>query len=529
MSAHSPNRGLQDTSSIPKGRIGRFVLEREIGRGSVGTVYQFRDPLIGRKVAIKVLNQQLPSDQHAVFEQHFIQEARVAGRLNHPNIVTVYDADKFDDRLFIAMEYLEGKELRDLISSGHRFSYKQIADLIARVANALDYAHQQGVIHRDIKPANIFIVGKYTPKVLDFGIASASRQLSDAEASLGFAAVAERQLIGTPSYMSPEQTRAEALDARTDIFSLGIVLYQLLCGRLPFQGDSIQELLQNIEYDSPVPPNEIRPDVPTRLAYIAGKAMSKKPSDRYPTAAEMANDLNRYLAKERTNQIIATLRNPEHAKRPLAALDDEEKKSEPVPEKLPHRLPLIVGAAVAATSLVVFGAITVASHVWTKPNALAERSVARSGTISPLAQNASVSAARPNRSQEAIDLENSKVETSADVRKSVTTTAPETEQTASLGATSPKSAVRPAKRIRSKKAAKTSGSGSSRAVGSVAVAVTPWGEVFVDGKSKGVAPPLSRLSLPVGAHSVEIRNGDDHYAVKIQVTGERETRVGHSF
>ncbi|MGZ3238778.1 MAG: serine/threonine protein kinase [Burkholderiaceae bacterium] len=307
MTAYTPSQSLPDADSLPKGRIGRFIVEREIGKGSVGTVYQFRDPLIGRKVAIKILNPQLPPDQRKLFEKHFIQEARAAGRLNHPNIVTVYDADTTDDLLFIAMEYLEGSELREIISNGHQYSYKQIADMIARVANALDYAHQNGVIHRDIKPANIFIIGKNTPKVLDFGIASASRQLTDPDATLGVATVSERCVLGTPSYMSPEQTRAEIVDARTDIFSLGVVLYQLLCGELPFKGDTIQDLLENIEYESPVPPHDIRPDVPIRLAYIAGKALSKKPSDRYATAAEMAKDLNRYIAKEHTNQIIATL------------------------------------------------------------------------------------------------------------------------------------------------------------------------------------------------------------------------------
>ena len=267
---------LSNPTLIPKGRIGRFVYESEIGHGSVGIVYLFRDPMIGRKVAIKVLNPQLPANQRQIFEKHFIQEARAAGRLNHPNIVTVYDADKTGDLLFIVMEYLEGKELSEMLASGHQFSYKQIADMIGRIAQALDYAHDNGVIHRDIKPANIFIVGNSTPKVLDFGIASASRQLSDADSTLGEDQVSERRLLGTPNYMSPEQAKSAVVDARTDIFSLGVMLYQLLCGQLPFKGKDVPGILHAITHDAAIPPQEIKSDVPLRLARIAAKALAKK-------------------------------------------------------------------------------------------------------------------------------------------------------------------------------------------------------------------------------------------------------------
>jgi eukaryotic-like serine/threonine-protein kinase len=520
MTTYSPSQSVQDINSIPKGRIGRFIVEREIGKGSAGTVYQFRDPLIGRKVAIKILNPKLPSDQRRLFEKHFIQEARAAGRLNHPNIVTVYDADKVDDLLFIAMEYLEGKELRDIINSGHQFNFRQIADMIARVANALDYAHQNGVIHRDIKPANIFIVGKYTPKVLDFGIASASRQIADPEASIGFATLTERRLLGTPSYMSPEQTRAEAVDARSDIFSLGVVLYQLLCGELPFKGDTIQDLLENIEYESPVPPQDIRSDVPIRLAFIAGKALSKKPADRYATAAEMANDLNRYIAKERTNQIIATLRNPNNPK----ALDSEaESVAKPAVvtrEKDPNKLPVFVSVAVLAV-FAIFG-----SAVW-----LSHKTGPKKSASIPVMQTAGETVAVKNIESPTSAL--TKAEESEAAKASADSSPVTQEHTNKLSSTkvaiaNTAVAVKPSAKSKQKSAPSTKTT-LSAAVGTVQIAVTPWGEVFVDGKSKGVAPPLSHLSLPVGAHSVEIRNGDDQYAVKIQVTSDNETKIGHRF
>lgn len=521
MNTTSPSTSAQDTASIPKGRIGRFILEREIGKGSVGTVYQFHDPLIGRKVAIKILNPQLPADQRSIFEKHFIQEARAAGRLNHPNIVTVYDADKSDDMLFIAMEYLEGKELRDIINSGHRFNYRQIADMIARVANALDYAHKQGVIHRDIKPANIFIVGKYTPKVLDFGIARASRQTADPEASLGFATITERRILGTPSYMSPEQTRAEQVDARTDIFSLGVVLYQLLCGELPFKGDTLQDLLENIEYESPIPPQDIQSDVPIRLAYIAGKALAKKPEDRYATAADMANDLNRYIAKERTNQIIATLRNPELAKPPVTEETPAAKSAATEREKDPNRVPLFASAVVLAVVVAVSALAWVTHKIGSRPS-----------STPPVMQMASSAAAIKNNPQPEVIPSIPAMPEHPNEIAAMPQAAPEpTPNQPIVKAAEPvtKQAAKPLTKTRQKSKAASKKAIASSGSGMVQIAVAPWGEVIVDGKSKGVAPPLAHLNLPVGAHSIDIRNGDDHYTVNIKVTTDNETRIMHQF
>lgn len=508
MSTYSPAQSLPDIDLIPKGRIGRFIVEREIGQGSVGTVYEFRDPLIGRKVAIKILKPLLQSDQRQVFEKHFIQEARAAGRLNHPNIVTVYDADKSDDVLFIAMEYLEGRELRDILAGGHQFTYKQIADMVARIANALDYAHKNGVIHRDIKPANIFIVGKYTPKVLDFGIASASRQITDQEASLGFATLSDRRLIGTPSYMSPEQTRAEIVDGRSDIFSLGVVLYQLLCGELPFKGETIPELLESIEYDSPIPPHDIRTDVPSRLAYIAGKALAKKPGDRYATAGEMANDLNRFIAKERTNQIIATLRNPIDENGAAAA--------SPIKEKLANKLPLLMG--VAGLVLVVTAGIAAwASH----------KVVPQKAALDPVAQVDSRTAITKESTENKLTASPQAVEKKSE--SAVTAPVPPTSKKNSSDKKVDAHSKLAAKADKKSKQVAVAATPAAAATGTLLIAVTPWGEVFVDGKSKGVAPPLSHLTLPVGTHTVEIRNGEEQYAAKINVTPDNEVKVGHRF
>jgi serine/threonine protein kinase len=509
---------LEGIDVIPRGRIGRFIVEREIGHGSVGTVYQFRDPLIGRKVAIKVLKPLMPADERQAFEKYFIQEARAAGRLNHPNIVTIYDADKTDDLLYIAMEHLEGKELRDLIVNGHTFNYRQIADMMARVAKALDYAHQNGVIHRDIKPANIFIVGKYTPKVLDFGIAGASRQAVDFDATLGETTVSERKLIGTPSYMSPEQTRAENVDARTDIFSLGVVLYQLLCGQLPFKGENLQDLFESIEYDMPVPPNEIRSDVPPRLAYIAGKAMAKKPTDRYATAGDMAADLNRYIAKERTNQIIATLREPDDGKSAAQGSAAQNKSSATLKDKWLQR---IIGTVI----VVVTAAIGV--YLWGSKN-IESKDAALQSAAQPASSKISSGKIAKAKAPSSKLIEPS----AAPVNAEQTINTPEENSSAPKLAAEAGNETKQEAKVEIKPAAKSrqkSSTATVAAMGTVAIAVTPWGEVYVDGKSKGVAPPLSKLTLPAGTHRIEIRNGEDKYTTKIRVTAGNETKVGHQF
>ena len=493
---------------IPKGRIGRFIYESEIGHGSIGIVCLFRDPMIGRLVAIKVLNPQLPINQRQLFEKHFIQEARAAGRLNHPNIVTVYDADKFGDLLYIAMEYLQGKELSYHIAKKHAFSYKHIAEIISKIANALDYAHENGVIHRDIKPANIFITEKGNPKVLDFGIASASRQMTDTEATLGLEQIPTRRLIGTPNYMSPEQARSEKIDSRTDIYSLGVVLYQLLCGQLPFSGDNIEALLQAIIKNNPVPPHEIKSDVPLRLAKIAAKALAKKPSDRYQRASDMAKDLNRYIEKERTQRIIAKIQNPEDKSEQTLDLNDTHniiKTS--LFQKLFQSTRFKISVFSGISILFITGLYFSLQETKAPESSLRLVQNNKVVPLEPATALPTSKAAEAIPGQEKID----------------------TKITNALQIDSKPSAPATKKIKQIKLVDQQKVEVSPPALGIVNIAISPWGEVFVDGQAKGVTPPLTKLKLSIGKHKIEIKNGEENHVVNLEIFADKEAKINYRF
>ena len=290
------------TPSAPAvSRIGRFYLTRELGRGSLGCVYLGHDPVIARDIAIKTFNPRLTAAEKSRHGHQFINEARAAGRLSHPHIVTIYDASVENGTAYVAMEYLQGHELDKLLNNGDRFTPEEVATVAWKIADALDHAHRHEVIHRDIKPANIFMVNDNVPKLVDFGIARAPNRLADKHAMADdpYSMFRSDQLLGTPNYMSPEQATGKPVDARTDIYSLGAVMYEMLAGRKPFQEDNPDKLLQQIAFKAPPAPHEIDPAVPTVLSRIVMKAMSKRPEKRYQSAEKMALDIKHYLLRER--------------------------------------------------------------------------------------------------------------------------------------------------------------------------------------------------------------------------------------
>ncbi|MEC5218177.1 serine/threonine protein kinase [Actimicrobium sp. GrIS 1.19] len=277
-------------------RIGRFHITGELGRGTVGAVYIGHDPVIDRDVAIKIFNPKLTPQERRAHEQQLINEARAAGRLSHPHIVTIFEASSEGPETYIAMEFLRGRELSKLLDEGHKFELDDVASIIWKLSDALHYAHQQNVVHRDIKPANIFLVADHQPKLVDFGIARAPNRIAEnlAGAEEPFT-LFRNNLLGTPNYMSPEQATGREVDSRTDIYSLGAVMFEMLTGRKPFVSRDTDKLLHLIAYKAPDKPHEVDASIPIALSKIVMKAMSKQPERRYQSADEMTNEIKRYL------------------------------------------------------------------------------------------------------------------------------------------------------------------------------------------------------------------------------------------
>jgi len=265
----------------PFTHLGRYRVLRELGRGAMGVVYLAEDESLQRQVAIKTLL--LPEDprerQH--LEARFRQEAKAAAGLNHPGIITIHDLGREGDWLYIAMELLQGTELRDRLAQGPLL-LDEALDIAGQVAAALAAAHARGIVHRDIKPGNIMLVAHGQAKIMDFGIAR--MQSSEVHTQSG-------TMMGSPKYMSPEQVGGHPADHRSDIFSLGSMLYEMVAGVPAFSGDNLGQLLNAILHEAPPPPRQFRPGVPTVLELVIARAMQKNPLARYQDAAEMARDL----------------------------------------------------------------------------------------------------------------------------------------------------------------------------------------------------------------------------------------------
>ena len=264
-------------------RIGKYEVECVIGEGSMGVVYRAIDPLINRRVAIKVMADAVAQD--AGLRDRFLREAQAAGSLQHPNVVTIYDFGEVDEHLFIAMEYVEGDDLADLLTKNVTIRPGDALDLIIGLLHGLAYAHKRGIIHRDIKPANVRVDSEGKARLMDFGVAHlASSELT----STGM-------LLGTPAYMAPEQITGGAVTAETDLFSVGAVLYELLAGTRPFVGETLQSLMYSILNKTPEPLDKYVPKLPPGLNDVVMRALTKESNHRYHSALAMANDLSAIL------------------------------------------------------------------------------------------------------------------------------------------------------------------------------------------------------------------------------------------
>ena len=341
--------------------LGSYQITEELGRGGMAVVYRAYQPSLNRYVAIKVLPPQLSFDQQ--FVDRFQREARAAANLRHPNIVVIHDVGHHDGTYYIVMEYLEGRTLKELVEQTGPLPPQRAARIVEQIAAALDYAHQRGFVHRDVKPANVFVGEGDRVTLTDFGIAKAASETEHLTRT--------GTLMGTPEYMSPEQAEGGAVDHRTDLYALGVVLYQMLVGHVPFRGTTPHAVLHNVIYEAPLPPRQFNPDLSPALEQVVLKAIAKQPGDRYQQGSALVKDLRRALAEPGTKAVIAP---PPRSAKPTR------------PRRSP--IPWILGGIAAVVLLLLFALFLLGGDgaeetpVATATEALAQRTPAAIATTS---------------------------------------------------------------------------------------------------------------------------------------------------
>jgi serine/threonine-protein kinase len=272
-----------------KKKIGRYKILGELGRGAMGIVYRAQDPALDRVVALKTIILGDDAEGREEYQKRFFLEAKAAGKLTHPAIVTTYDFGEHDGVAFLAMELLEGTDLRTRLKEG-ALAPDEAVEVARQVAEGLGFAHERGIVHRDVKPGNIMLTGRGRAKIMDFGLAR--MRAADHKTVTGM-------VLGTPKYMSPEQVAGSPVDQRSDIFSLGIVLYEMLTGGRLFGAEDMTQIMHNVTYQEHEPPTRLKPELPAMLDFVVARALKKDPGARYQDAAELAADLSTCLTELR--------------------------------------------------------------------------------------------------------------------------------------------------------------------------------------------------------------------------------------
>jgi len=464
-------------------QLGRFKITGTLGKGAMGTVYRAHDPLIDRTVAIKTIGcAGLSPAETKAFEARFYSEAKSAGRLNHPNIVTIHDAGRTDDLAYIAMEYLSGRTLQEILDAGVTLPVERSAEIAARIADGLAFAHANGVVHRDIKPANIMVFDNGTVKIADFGVA----QIPSGSQTM------DGMTCGSPKYMSPEQINGSRVDGRADIFSLGVVLYEMLVGRPPFTGDNLNAILFQVLNSAPPLPSSYNPALPQGFDRIVARALAKNPDKRYQNAGQMAADLRKW------RRIIRAAQKEQAANDPSPSAGAGSHGSYSRRQRSGKK-------GIWSAPLIRYGlpAILIASLAgW----ALMHRDTPETPAIlaQPVTANVEPAAIAPAVAPVVAPpapAESAPEPAAVAVATPTVQEAPDAQPPASPPADS---------RIR--------------------LAIAPWGEVRVNGKMAGVSPPLNELRLPPGKYSIEIRNGDfAPYRRNIDLAADANLRIKHKF
>jgi eukaryotic-like serine/threonine-protein kinase len=491
-----PDSGIEHRPTLA--HIGRYALKGSLGMGGLGQVHEAWDPLLSRCVAVKTLHFDVPQGQRVALDGLFLNEARAAAGLSHPHIVTIHDAGLSPHGVYIAMERLYGRDLRQALAAGWQPSAAQAAQLVRRVAEALAYAHARGVVHCDIKPGNIFLCKRDKPKVLDFGIARVAHGGGAREVLKAL----DGLVAGSPHYLAPEQLRGGTVDARTDIHALGVVFYELLAGRKAFSGDSVEQISNAVLSNHPAPAHEVRPGVPVLLSLIAAKAMAQDPALRYGSAMTMALELRQWAEREQASEEGAA---------PAAAAEPHG----PTPHT--HKRGWVwTGAAALLLGL---GAVALLKLRPAPPEAAP---VMVQPTITPAAPVPTVVvAATPSTSPPAPAPTPAVLVAEPVVAAEPVAPPPAPSKPTPVAAPRVKNAV---PTVRAAPAV------APLATGTLQLAITPWGEVEVNGQSKGTTPPLTTLTLPAGQHQVTIRNGDlPPHSITVQVQADTPVTVRHRF
>ncbi len=494
--------------------IGRYALKGLLGHGGLGQVHEAWDPLLSRTVAVKTLQLKIADTERVALDGLFLNEARAAAGLSHPNIVTVHDAGLSTQGVYIAMERLHGCDLRQRLAGGWAPTPGEAAQLVRRVADALAYAHARGVVHCDIKPANIFLNKRDKPKVLDFGIARVAHGAAPA--------ALDGAVAGSPHYLAPEQLTGGAVDARTDVHALGVVFYELLTLRKAFTGDSVEQITTAVLTNHPAPAHEMRSGVPRTLSNIAARAMARDPEHRYDGAAEMAQELRRWIDRHSGHDMVPVSTpqaDPGHT-RPRRT----PKSRAPHAGLLLLLLAVMVGTAALTLALSRSGTDDAVPAAAAPPRAAPAATAAEAATaVTAPALADGVAAAA------------SAVAAASAAEAAAAATQP-FETTTSAAATA--AAVRPKPQLARSKAAAASAPRTAAiatpaappVTGSVQLAISPWGQVEVDGQAAGTTPPLTRLTLNEGTHSITVRNEDfPPYTVTVQVQADKPVVVRHRF
>ncbi len=485
-------------------QLGRYEILDELGRGAMGIVYKARDPIIDRVVALKTIDFALTGAAAASFEERFFQEARAAGRLNHPNIVTIYDAGQADGVAYIAMEFLEGTNLRDILDKQPPLPIARIVEITGQIARGLAFAHEQGVIHRDIKPANVIVLRNRRPKITDFGIA----RLCEADGRSG-------ERAGSPKYMAPEQIRADAtIDGRADVFSLGAMVYEMLTGTQPFTGETVGEIMQQVLEVDPPPPSTLNTRVSPELDAMVLRMLAKRAEDRFPSARSLFRELRRVEeqlegrttreAADEAEVAAAGVASNAHGEgdKTLVLSTAPAAAGARAPWSTPRRI------ALAAAGIVVAIAVLIPLR-FQFSDASARRTEVAAAPPPVVVDAIPAPAREPVPSEPAVEpppppLEPVKAapppppkraaparpqaKAPTPPRVPVAAPAPTPPPPAQIAATPPPKPVAPPQTAK------------------LLLAVTPRGEVYIDGKHLGTTPPLSVIELPAGRHKVEIRN-----------------------